>query len=430
MHTNLLPALLAISATTILAQSPPAPTNLPEIPGLSLDDNPPCAIPCLLNGLNQTTCSPGDQNCLCQDEDYIKYVEMCSLVSCPLKGALETQNITWTACDFPLNDEVQATKVVRIVLFAILPTLSVILRVVTKFARLSPWGWDDYTILVSYVILLGYVSLHFYLEDNGAGKDLWTLNDHQIMNFFKGFYALQVLYHSCIDLIKASILFMYLRIFHLPGEKVRIVLWTTLILNIMNGLIFIFVGLFQCKPISLAWTFWTGEATGKCIDIVQLALAHAGINIALDVWMLIIPATQIWSMNLATRKKFAIMFVFGLGLFLTVVCCYRITQILEFKKYPLNPTVAMMPSVIWSDIELYVGIFTACIPNLRQFFVRFILGQSEKKKRLSSAISGSANSNMTPRSKRSNHLSEFDDLDNLDADDISSPQTPSKPPHV
>ncbi|KAJ3960676.1 hypothetical protein N0V92_002687 [Colletotrichum tropicale] len=362
-----------------------------------------------------------------------------------------TQNITWTACDFPLNDEVQATKTVRIVLFAVLPTLSVILRVITKFARLSPWGWDDYTILVSYIILLGYVSLHFYrksttgfhplqialmtslVEYNGAGKDLWTLTDHQIMNFFKAFYALQVLYHSCIDLIKASILFMYLRIFHLPGEKVRIVLWATLILNILNGMIFILVGLFQCKPISLAWTFWTGEATGKCIDIVQLALAHAGINIALDVWMLIIPATQIWNMNLATRKKFAIMFMFGLGLFLTVVCCYRITQILEFKKYPLNPTVAMMPSVIWSDIELYVGIFTACIPNLRQFFVRFILGQSEKKKRLSSAISGSANSNMTPRSKRStlsHNLSEFDDLDNLDADEMSSPQTPSKPPHV
>ncbi|KAK1845887.1 CFEM domain-containing protein [Colletotrichum chrysophilum] len=158
------------------------------------------------------------------------------------------------------------------------------------------------------------------------------------MNFFKAFYALQVLYHSCIDLIKASILFMYLRIFHLPGEKVRIILWATLILNILNGLIFIFVGLFQCQPISLAWTFWTGEAMGKCIDIVQLALAHAGINIALDVWMLIIPATQIWSMNLATKKKFAIMFMFGLGLFLTVVSCYRITQILEFKKYPLNPT--------------------------------------------------------------------------------------------
>ncbi|KAF5484485.1 Satratoxin biosynthesis SC1 cluster protein 4 [Colletotrichum siamense] len=385
MHTSLFPALLALSATTILAQRPPAPTNLPDIPGLSLDDNPPCA------------------------------------------------NITWTACDFPLNDEVQATKIVRIVLFAILPTLSVILRVVTKFARLSPWGWDDYTILVSYVILLGYVSLHFYLENNGAGKDLWTLNERQIMNFFKAFYALQVLYHSCIDLIKASILFMYLRIFHLPGEKVRIVLWVTLILNILNGLIFILVGLFQCQPISLAWKFWTGEVTGKCIDIVQLALAHAGINIALDVWMLIIPATQIWNMNLATKKKFAIMFMFGLGLFLTVVCCYRITQILEFKKYPLNPTVAMMPSVIWSDIELYVGVFTACIPNLRQFFVRFILGQSEKKKRLSSALTGSANSNMTPRSKRStlsHNLSEFDDLDNLDMDDISSPQTPSKPPNV
>lgn len=107
---------------------------------------------------------------------------------------------------------------------------------------------------------------------------------------------------------------MYLRIFHLPGEKVRVVLWATLVVNVLSGLCFIFVGLFQCKPISLAWTFWTGEATGKCIDIVKLALGHVSINIILDVWMIIIPATQVWRMNLALKKKLAIMFMFGLGL--------------------------------------------------------------------------------------------------------------------
>lgn len=115
-------------------------------------------------------------------------------------------------------------------------------------------------------------------------------------------------------MIKASILFMYLRIFHLPDEKIRVALWITMGINILSGLSFIFAGLFQCQPISLAWTFWTGEATGKCIDIVLLALSHAGINIALDLWMLILPATQIWGMNLAVRKKVAIMAMFSLGL--------------------------------------------------------------------------------------------------------------------
>lgn len=107
---------------------------------------------------------------------------------------------------------------------------------------------------------------------------------------------------------------MYLRIFHLPDEKIRIVLWITQAVNLTNGLIFIFVGVFQCSPISLAWTFWTGETGGKCIDIVKLALAHAAINIGLDVWILILPLTQIWTMNLAPKKKFGIIFMFSLGL--------------------------------------------------------------------------------------------------------------------
>ncbi|KAF6805962.1 CFEM domain-containing protein [Colletotrichum plurivorum] len=303
------------------------------------------------------------------------------------------------------------------VLFAVLPTLSIVLRMVVKVARLSTWGWDDYSILLAYAILVTYVSMHFYLEDNGAGRDLFTLTDRQITNFFKGFYVLQHLYHSCIDLIKASILFMYLRIFHLPDEKIRIVLWITQGVNLTNGLIFIFVGVFQCQPISLAWTFWTGEATGKCIDIVKLALAHASINIGLDVWILILPLTQIWTMNLARKKKIGIIFMFSLGLFLTIVSCIRVTAILQFRSQPLNPTVAMMPSVIWADIELYVGVFTACIPNLRQFFVRFILRKSEKKTRLSSAVSGdqSTKNSMASRSRKpptlAQQLSEIDTMD-------------------
>ncbi|KAK1977762.1 CFEM domain-containing protein, partial [Colletotrichum cereale] len=304
--------------------------------------------------------------------------------------------------------------------FVLLPTLSIVLRIITKYARLAPCGPDDYTILAAYFLLVGYTSLNIELEHNGAGRDLWTLTDGQITTYFKIFYALQTFYHSCIDMIKASILFTYLRIFHLPDEKIRVALWVTMGINLLNGLTFIFVGLFQCQPISLAWTFWTGEATGKCIKIVYLALSHAGINIALDLWMLILPATQIWGMNLARRKKIAIMSMFGLGLFLTIVSAIRISAILEFSKDPLNPTVAMMPSVIWSDIELNVGIFTACIPNLRQFFVRFVLGQSEKKKRLASVVSDyTAGMRSTPRSQGLTQQS--NELDTIDESNHSSP---------
>ncbi|WYZ46848.1 hypothetical protein EsH8_IX_001073 [Colletotrichum jinshuiense] len=119
------------------------------------------------------------------------------------------------------------------------------------------------------------------------------------------------------------------------------------------GLVFIFVGLFQCSPVNLAWTFWTGETTGTCINIVHIALAHASINIALDIWMLILPITQIWGMNLGRRKKIAVMFMFSLGFFLTIVSCIRVPAVAHFRDDRLNPTVwvALTAGQIFASIE-------------------------------------------------------------------------------
>ncbi|KAK1960080.1 hypothetical protein LY78DRAFT_750661 [Colletotrichum sublineola] len=342
------------------------------------------------SGLNRTSCPTTNQTCLCQDEEYLGLVKGCVIKSCPLKYALESQNITSTACAFPLHNGAAQTQIARIVVFVLLPTLSIVLRILVKYARLAPWGPDDYTIIAAYLFLVGYTTLHTYLGHNGAGRDLWTLTHEQIDNYFKILYALRPLYYLCLDMIKASILFTFLRIFHLPDEKIRVALWVTMAINLLSGLVFTFVALFQCRPITLAWKFWTGEETGRCINMVNVSLGHAGLNIMLDIWMLILPATQILSMNLALRKKLAVMSMFSLGLFLTIVSAIRVPALLDFSKDPLNPTVSMMPAVVWSGIELNVGIFTACIPNLRQFFVRFILGRSEKKKRLASIVSGYA----------------------------------------
>jgi len=415
--SSLLLLTLCTTAATTLAQR----LLLPDTPGIDLKDNPDCALPCLLAGPNQTNCPTANQTCLCQNGEFLANVQSCVIQNCPLKYALESQNITWTACQFPLHKGVSnSRKAARIVMFILLPTLSIVLRVITKYARLGTWGPDDYTILGAYVPLLGYTCILAYLENHGAGRDLWTLNHGQIYTYFKCLYALQPIYHCCIDMIKASILFSYLRIFHLPDEKIRIALWVTMAINLMSGLAFMFVSMFQCQPVSLAWTRWTGETTGNCINFIYISMSHAGINIALDLGMLILPASQVWSMNLALRKKIAVMSMFSLGLFLTIVSAVRISALMEFRKDPLNPTVAMLPTVVWTAIELYVGVFTACIPNLRQFFVRFILGRSEKKERLASVNSGYARGSRSAPKPRV-LTQQFDALETIDESSLSSP---------
>lgn len=58
----------------------------------------------------------------------------------------------------------------------------------------------------------------------------------------------------------------------------------------------------------------SGEHVGRCINIYAMAWAHAIINIALDVWMLALPASQVWGLKMPLRRKLGVMVMFGLGI--------------------------------------------------------------------------------------------------------------------
>lgn len=54
--------------------------------------------------------------------------------------------------------------------------------------------------------------------------------------------------------------------------------------------------------------------SGIRLDIQALILSHAGINVALDVWMFILPLTQLYNLGLKTRKKIGIILMFSVGI--------------------------------------------------------------------------------------------------------------------
>lgn len=163
---------------------------------------------------------------------------------------------------------------------------------------------------------------------------MWSLTADQITNYFKvsfsmmtstilsgmpksylqGYYVMQALYHCTITLLKASVLFLYQRIF--PFERLRNALWATQAFNLIIGVMFLFLGIFQCNPVHLAWTLWRQDARsqGTCMNIVDIGIAHGAIQVGLDIWMLALPLMQIQSLNLKWEKKSSLMAMFSLGL--------------------------------------------------------------------------------------------------------------------
>jgi hypothetical protein len=171
---------------------------------------------------------------------------------------------------------------------------------------------DDWLILATTVsgAPSTYIGVHGTTA-NGLGKDVWTLPYANITAFGRFFYVLVVLYFAQIALLKMSMLFFYLRIF--PSTGTRKVLWATVVFNALFGIIFVFVAIFQCKPVSYFWTKWDGEHQGSCIDMNSMGWAHAGINIALDLWMLAIPLSQLPGLNLNWKKKVGVAIMFSVG---------------------------------------------------------------------------------------------------------------------
>lgn len=125
--------------------------------------------------------------------------------------------------------------------------------------------------------------------------------------------AVQTLYIFVLAVVKASILLFFLRIF--PEKKFRITVWLTLAYNLFVGFIFIVFSFVQRQPTWLIWEGWREkEPRGVILDLNKLGLSHGGMNIVLDVWMLILPVTQLYKLNLGMKKKLGIIAMFSVGI--------------------------------------------------------------------------------------------------------------------
>lgn len=55
------------------------------------------------------------------------------------------------------------------------------------------------------------------------------------------------------------------------------------------------------------------------MNLEAFIYTHAALNIALDVWMLALPASQIWRLNLSWKKKIGVLAMFGFGILYVIL---------------------------------------------------------------------------------------------------------------
>ncbi|EHA56857.1 hypothetical protein MCOR27_003608 [Pyricularia oryzae] len=330
---------------------------------------PDCAKFCLASFADRSTCPMDDLACLCPNTALKEDITKCVTAQCSIKEALFTKNVTSVACEEEIRDKRLELNITAIILGS-MAALFVILRMFSKvFVVGGSAGLDDWFIVAT--ILLGVADTVLIVEGltaYGLGRDIWTLTSEQITQFGLHMYVIQIMYIARLSLLKMSLLFFYLRIF--PNPRIRQLLWGTVAFNTGYFVAFSVTAACLCRPIHFFWERWDGEhLDGICMDANAIGWANAAVSIALDLWMLALPLSQLGYLKLHWKKKVGVIIMFAVGTFVTVMSVLRLQSLVSFANSD-NPTWDNWDVVRWSTIEVNVGVICACLPPLRVLLIR------------------------------------------------------------
>ncbi|EEY19809.1 integral membrane protein [Verticillium alfalfae VaMs.102] len=163
------------------------------------------------------------------------------------------------------SGETNANQVVVpcIVFFALTP-IFIIIRLWSRIATRSTIGADDWTIMVSFVCVLVVQILMMFSVSYGFGQHVYELETKDRLMALKLFYVAQIFYKLTINLTKASILALYLRIFVQRWFRICCYVLVSIILAYMVATTA--SSIFQCSPISGAWD---KSSKPTCIDLTK-----------------------------------------------------------------------------------------------------------------------------------------------------------------
>lgn len=136
-------------------------------------------------------------------------------------------------------------------------------------------------------------------------------------------FVLAFVYAAAAWTLKASILFLYVRLFPLNDMLFRIGIYTMAVLSMGICIASMVVLALACQPVSYFWgrfddpttmTAATAASTGRCIDIGCMFIGLASINVFLDFLLLAIPIPRILKLQMTARKKLVVITSLLLGI--------------------------------------------------------------------------------------------------------------------
>ncbi|OAA37993.1 Major facilitator superfamily domain, general substrate transporter [Beauveria brongniartii RCEF 3172] len=268
----------------------------------------------------------------------------------------------------------------------IIASVFVFARMACRFLIVKKVTWGDRIMMLAWLIAFFLSFTVAFGTFHGLGKHDADIDPADLTVLRRCEYVFSILYNPALMAAKTSILIFYLRLAKDTQVVLRYASWFTLIVVNLAGTVLTFMNIFQCSPIHAAWMA-SYEGSAKCIPLLTEFICAAPVNIVTDLAILALPIPVLTGMRLPPRQKTILILTFAVGIFVTIVDVIRIYYLQQaigsrgnigrssndsrfgaHADFAYNASLSLM----WSVVEVNVGIACACIPTLKPLVVRLL----------------------------------------------------------
>ncbi|KAI1742599.1 major facilitator superfamily domain-containing protein [Xylaria scruposa] len=266
----------------------------------------------------------------------------------------------------------------------VLATVFVGARLACRTFIVRQVSWDDYFIIIAWALAFGLSFAIDYGTAKGLGRHDADISTENWDPLRRSEYTFTILYNPALMAFKTSILIFYLRLSKNTQKVLRLASWAVLVIVNLNGTVLTLLNIFQCNPVEAGFN----RSPGRCIPLLTEFICSAPVNIVTDLAILALPLPVLTSMRLPPRQKIILIMTFAVGIFVSIVDVVRIYYLQKAindvpSTTPMSGTdVAFGGSpefswnaslaLLWSAVEVNVGIACACIPTLKPLIIRIL----------------------------------------------------------
>ncbi|KAL6915402.1 hypothetical protein FSST1_006897 [Fusarium sambucinum] len=259
-----------------------------------------------------------------------------------------------------------AAYVVAYITFAI-GVLSSIARFYSRALVIKSWGWDDWASVVVFLVnIVHQVVLQLFMN-LGCGKPGNVNCSFASPDLMKTAFIEEIVIYAAHAVIKTTFLLFYMRLS--PENPFRAFVYAGFVLVFSTFLSSLLMTVLQCIPFEKILNPMLFPEV-KCIDTRTVMLTPPILNIIMDLYILGIPISTIWSLQMTLRRKITVLSVLAFGIVSLTVALIRLPVLVSVTSMESDASIDVGKMVIVAAFEVQCAIVAVNLPSLKPLWVK------------------------------------------------------------